>query len=184
MGDLSTRKIRCEDTWWEIRRAWERGETGASLALRYDVGLANLWRRRASEGWRRPRPGEDPPPEPVEGWVRHARRQREAFDLRLQDARDLAQCLVEAMRDERLMQAPLWHIPWLYHWRAERLGTEAAARDRDRARETGQPWAEAFWREDGSLRPLEDLDEEMARLHPEELRAELGLPQGVEMETP
>lgn len=182
MDYLPARKIRSEDTWWEIRRAWERGETGASLALRYDVGLANLWRRRASEGWRRPRPGEDPSPEPIEGWARHGRRQREAFDRRLEDARDLAQCLVEALRDERLMQAPLWHIPWLYHWRAEHLGAEAAARDRARAREAGQPWAETFWRPDGSLRALEDLDAEMARLHPEDLRTELGLPPGVAVE--
>ena len=49
-----------------------------------------------------------------------------------------------------------------------------------RARETDQPWAEAFWDADGRLRPLEVLDAEMARLHPEELREALGLPEGVE----
>lgn len=182
MANRSHGKIRSDDTWYEIRRAWERGETGASLALRYDVGLSNLWRRRAAEGWRRLSTGEDPTPEPVEGWARHARRQRERFEQRLQDARALAECLVEAMRDERLMAAPHWHIPWLYHWRAKHLGPEAAARDRARAHEVGQPWAEVFWREDGSLRPLETLDEEMARLHPEELREELGLPEGVAVE--
>jgi hypothetical protein len=181
MTNRSHGKIRSQQTWNEIRRAWERGETGASLALRYDVGLSNLWRRRAAEGWRRLRP-DDPTPEPIEGWARYAERQREAFGRRLQDARDLAECLVEAMRDERLSRAPHWHIPWLYHWRAEHLGPEAAARDRARAIEAGHPWAEAFWRADGSLKPLDVLDEAMARLHPEELRGELGLPEGAAVE--
>lgn len=180
MAYAPIRKIRSEDTWWEIRRAWERGETAASLALRYDVGLSNLWRRRAAEGWRRLK-GDDPPPEPLEGWARYARRQREAFDDRLRDARDLALCLMETAKDERLMQAPHWHIPWLYWWRAEHLGPAATARDRARARETGQPWAEVFWDDAGRLRPLEVLDAEMARLHPQELRDELGVPEGVEV---
>jgi hypothetical protein len=175
-------KIRSEETWHEIRRAWERGETGASVALRYEVGLSNLWRRRASEGWRRLRTGEEPPVEPVEGWARPARRQREAFDARLAATRELAECLMQAAQDERLMRAPTFHIPWLYHWRADHLGPEAAARDRARAREAGHAWAEVFWRDDGTLRPLETLDEEMARLEPEELREALGLPPGVEIE--
>lgn len=182
MGHLLTRKIRSEETWHEIRRAWERGETGASLALRYDVGLANLWRRRASEGWRRLRTGEEPPVEPVEGWARHARRRREIFDDRLEETRELAECLMKAAQDERLSFAPPFHIPWLYHWRADHLGAEAAARDRAWAREAGHPWAEVFWRDDGTLRPLGTLDEEMARLHPEELRQELGLPPDVEID--
>jgi hypothetical protein len=48
--DYAKQKLRSEETWAEVRRGWERGETGASLARRYDVGLANLWRRRAAEG--------------------------------------------------------------------------------------------------------------------------------------
>ena len=48
-----------------------------------------LWRRRAAEGWRRLR-GEDPAPEPLEGWARFAVTEREAFEARLRDARDLA----------------------------------------------------------------------------------------------
>ena len=108
-------KIRGPETWSEIRRAWERGETAASLALRYDVGLANLWRRRAAEGWRRLR-GEDPAPEPLEGWARFAVNEREAFE--------------------------------------------------------------------GRLKPLPWLDAEMARLHREDWREELGLPHGVEPHLP
>ena len=42
MPHYNTTKIRDEDTWAEVRRGWEQGETGASLARRYDVGLANL----------------------------------------------------------------------------------------------------------------------------------------------
>ena len=53
------RKLRSDETWAEVRRAWEAGETAALLARRYDVGLDNLWRRRASEGWERRR-GADP----------------------------------------------------------------------------------------------------------------------------
>ncbi|WP_395942642.1 hypothetical protein [Brevundimonas sp.] len=182
MTKTSTWKIRSEETWYDIRREWERGETGASLALRYQVGLSNLWRRRAAEGWRRLQAYEqDPEPEPVEGWVRYAARRKIEFEERLGDARDLAECLVEAMKDERLMRAPHWHIPWLYHWRAEHLGEEAAARDRARAVEAGYPWAESFWREDGSLMPLGWMDQEMARLHPKELREALGAPEGVEV---
>lgn len=169
-------KIRSEETWAEVRRAWEQGETAASLVRRYDVGLANLWRRRASEGWRRLRTGEDPTPEPVEGWERHGRRQLEAFERRREDARELADLLMAALADERLKAGPLWHIPWLYKTRAERLGPEAAARDRARAIEADLPWADAFWLEDGRLKPLWAMDEAMARLHPDELRAELGLP--------
>lgn len=172
-------KIRSEETWWEIRRAWERGETGASLALRYGVGLSNLWRRRASEGWRRLKVGEDPPPEPLEGWARHARRQAETFERRRDEARELADLLMAALEDERLRQAPFWHIPWLYTVRAERLGPEAEARDRARARDRGEPWAGTFWDAEGRLKPLWFLDEEMARLHPDERRAALGLPEGV-----
>ena len=51
--EYEDRKYRSDETWAEVRRAWEQGETGASLAKRYDVGLANLWRRRAAEGWER-----------------------------------------------------------------------------------------------------------------------------------
>jgi hypothetical protein len=89
---------------------------------------------------------------------------------------------LRARRDERLRRAPHWHLPGLDHWRAEHLGPEAAARDRARAIEAGHPWAEAFWRADGSLKPLDVLDEAMARLHPEELRGELGLPEGAAVE--
>ncbi|MEE2849397.1 MAG: hypothetical protein VX561_05995, partial [Pseudomonadota bacterium] len=84
-----------------------------------------------------------------------------------------------AMTDERLSRAPHWHIPWLYHWRATHLGPEASARDRARAIETGQPWAERFWDADGALKPLAWLDLEMARLHPEDWRAAIGLPDGL-----
>ena len=69
MHEKQPARYRSDEYWEEIRRAWEGGATGASLAKRYDVGLANLWRRRAEEAWER-KPQPDPVPEPVEGWAR------------------------------------------------------------------------------------------------------------------
>ncbi|GAW40417.1 hypothetical protein SH203_00815 [Brevundimonas sp. SH203] len=172
------RKIRPDAVWAEVRKAWEDGETARSVAARYDVGVHALWKRREAEGWKRPEPTLGPI-EPAEGWDRHIQARRDAFNAQLEDARALAECLAAAMTDERLMQAPHWHIPWLYHWRATHLGPEATARDRARAIETGQPWAERFWDADGTLKPLAWLDLEMARLHPEDWRAAIGLPDGL-----
>ncbi len=174
------RKIRSDAVWAEVRKAWEDGETARSVARRYDVGVHALWKRREAEGWARPEPKAGPV-EPAEGWGAYVQTRRDAFEARLADARALAECLVEAMKDERLMRAPHWHIPWLYRWRADHLGPEAAARDRERAVEMGYVWAEAFWDEDGALRPLHRLDAEMARLHPQEWRRAVGVPEGVEV---
>lgn len=173
------RKIRPDAVWAEVRKAWEDGETARSVAARYDVGVHALWKRREAEGWKRPDPAQAGPIEPAEGWDRHIQARRDAFSAQLEEARALAECLAAAMRDERLTSAPHWHIPWLYHWRATHLGPEATARDRARARETEQPWAERFWDEDGRLKPLAWLDLEMARLHPEEWREAIGLPDGL-----
>ncbi|MEH6664094.1 MAG: hypothetical protein V7678_04535 [Brevundimonas sp.] len=168
-------KIRSEDTWAEVRRGWERGETGAALAQRYDVGLANLWRRRASEGWRRLRP-EDPEPEPVEGWDKRARRALEAFRVRRDETRLLAEKLAEAMQGGPLHEVPLWHAGFVLAWRAERLGPEATAADRDYMRRL--PWADAFWDEEGRLRPLFRLDEITLEANREEWREDEGIPPG------
>ena len=177
------RKIRSEAVWAEARKAWEDGETARSVARRYDVGVPALWKRREAEGWKRPDPAMSMKPvEPAEGWARHVQGRREDFQQRLDAARDLAECLVDAMTDERLMRAPHWHIPWLYHWSAEHLGPQAAAQDRARAVEAGHPWAETFWRPDGTLRPLHVMDDDMARLHPEAFREALGLPEGAPLE--
>jgi hypothetical protein len=172
------RKIRPDAVWAEVRKAWEDGETARSVAKRYDVGVHALWKRREAEGWKRPEPMLGPI-EPAEGWDRHIQARRDAFYAQLEDARALAECLAAAMRDERLTAGPNWHIPWLYHWRATHLGPEAAARDRARALEADLPWAGRFWDAQGRLKPLPQLDLEMARLHPEAWRAAIGLPDGL-----
>jgi len=175
MTEGTGRKIRSEDTWDEVRRAWEGGETGASLARRYDVGLANLWRRRASEGWER-RQEPDPAPEPPEGWDRYAERELDRFEARLKAERTLAMDLVRVMQGGPIGEAPLWHATFLYDWRARHLGAEVAAADRERAR--AHPWADALWADDGRLKPLHQTDAIMLMLHRDVWREQVGLPKG------
>jgi hypothetical protein len=53
MEHFRLRKYRGEDTWRRVREAYVAGETGPSLARRYDVGLANLRKKASREGWTR-----------------------------------------------------------------------------------------------------------------------------------
>lgn len=168
-------KFRDDQTWAAVRRAWEGGETAAACARRFDVGLANLWRRRASECWDRERP-EDPTPEPVEGWDRYAARRQAEFERRLEEERATAEALLSAMSGGPTGDVPLWHLGFVLAWRARRLAPEIAAGDRERNAE--QPWATAIWGPDGAVRPLAVIDGAMMRLHRAEWRREAGLPQG------
>lgn len=149
-------KIRSDETWAEVRRAWEGGETGASVARRYDVGLANLWRRRASEGWERRQPW-DPEPEPVEGWDRYGDRKLEEWEAQLEATRALALDLIAALEGGP-MDCSVWHLGWVYRMRAERLGPETAAADREAAKD--KPWADLFWKPEGGLWRQGRLDDE------------------------
>ena len=177
MEEGQSRKLRSDDTWDEVRRAWEAGQTGASLARRYDVGLANLWRRRASDGWRR-RKAPDPRPEPLEGWDRYARGKLEAFDLQLAETRVLAQKLAEAMTGGGPMPGvPLWHVGYVLAWREERLGAAVAAEDR--AWMARHDWAADFWDAAGRLEPVEDLDRLTLIANRDAWREDAGLPAGV-----
>lgn len=174
-------RIRSEEYWAEIRRAWEGGATGASLAKRYDVGLANLWRRRASEGWERiPRP--DPVPEPVEGWERFAERKRDEFEFRLSETRAVAEKLAEAMAGGALEGVPLWHLGFVLKWREEHLTAETAARDRDWARRHG--WTEKMWDGDGRLESLKWLDGVTLEANRGAWREDAGLPEGAAEDWP
>ena len=168
-------RFRSEDTWDEVRRAWEQGETAASLARRYDVGLANLWRRRAAEGWER-RKERDPVPEPVEGWDRYAERKRDEWEFRLEETRQVAIKLAEAMAGGALKDVPLWHLGFVLSWRAERLPAETAARDRDWARRHG--WTGRFWDEAGRLQPQVWLDGVTLYANAAAWREDVGLPPG------
>jgi len=175
MYEGHTRKLRSEDTWRAVRRAWEAGETAASLAQRYDVGLANLWRRRASEAWKR-RLTADPDPEPPEGWDHYARRKQAEFEYQLEETRLLAAKLAEAMRGGPLEQVPVWHLGFVLEWRAETLPPDTAARDRAWALRHG--WTEAFWSESGWLHPLSYLDEVTLQANRDAWREDAGLPHG------
>ncbi len=170
------RKIRPEAVWAEARKAWEGGETARSVARRYDVGVPALWKRREAEGWRRPDPVYGPV-EPAEGWSNFAARAWDGFERRLGEERDLAKALAAGMVGKRREIVPLWHVPFVLHWRAENLGAEAAAEDR--ARNAHQDWAGAVWDADGTMRPLSLMTHAMARLNAATWREQHGLPDGV-----
>jgi hypothetical protein len=181
--DWRDQKIRSEESWAEIRRQWEAGETGASLARRYQVGLANLWRRRASENWQRPERAE-PKPEPVEGWDRWARARLEAFELQLAEARAVAMALMDGMRGEGPPTGvPLWHVGFVVEWRAEHLGAAVAARDRAWLT-AAHPWAASFWGDEGGLGLAGYLDAVTLMANRDAWREEVGLPDGAAEDVP
>ena len=175
MFEGPTRKLRSHETWRAVRRAWEDGETGASLARRFDVGLANLWRRRASEGWERGR-DEDPTPEPAQGWERYALGRMETFERGLEETRLLATALAKAMAGGSLKGVPLWHVGFVLTWRAEHLGAETAARDRNWMGR--HSWAGGVWDADGRLRNVGYLDAVTLTANRAAWREDMGLPEG------
>jgi hypothetical protein len=169
------RKIRPEAVWAEARKAWEGGETARSVAKRYDVGVPALWKRREAEGWKRPdlRFG---PVEPAEGWDAFAARAWDDFEARLRDERDLAGALVAAMVGKRPENVPLWHLPFVLHWRAGHLEAEVAADDRDRNGD--QDWAGVVWDAEGKMGTVAPMTLAMARLNRAAWREQHGLPEG------
>lgn len=171
-------KVRGDDVWRQVRRAWEGGETAQSCARRFDVGLDNLWRRRAKEDWSRDRP-EDPVPEPTIGWDRHAEGLLETFEARLAEVRELAVHLADTLAGREIEDVSVWHLGFLFHQRAERLGPETAAADREKVRARGDDWADDVWDAAGRLKPLAAIDRALIRRWREDWRAEQGLPEGV-----
>jgi transposase-like protein len=169
------KKYRDEDTWDMVRRAWESGETAQSCARRFDVGLDNLWRRRAKGNWRRDRSGGGPP-EPMEGWERFAARALDAFEVRRDETRRLAEKLAEAMQGGSLAGVPLWHVGFVLVWRAGRLGAETAAADR--AYMSRYDWAADFWDAEGRLKAVGWMDGATLRANRDVWREDAGLPAG------
>lgn len=55
MDHYRQRKYRGPETWARVRDAYVAGESGPSVARRFDVGLANLRKRAMREGWTRNR---------------------------------------------------------------------------------------------------------------------------------
>ncbi len=53
MEHYHLRKYRGPEVWRRARAAYEEGQTGPEVARRYDVGLANLRKKAAREGWSR-----------------------------------------------------------------------------------------------------------------------------------
>ena len=97
--------------------------------------------------------------------------------LEVGEAREVGTRLAEAMAGGPLDAAPLWHAGFLLAWRAEHLGAETAARDREWAARRG--WTADFWDEDGRLRSPEYLEMVTLKANREAWREEVGLPDGV-----
>lgn len=53
MEHYRLRKYRGPEVWARVRAAYEAGESGASVARRFDVGLSNLRKKARKEGWTR-----------------------------------------------------------------------------------------------------------------------------------
>lgn len=177
MSEGMARKVTPDAVWAEVRKASEGGETARVVAKRYDVGVPALWKRREAEGWKRPETRFGPV-EPAEGWEAWAEAQSQKFDRRIADERALAGDLAKAMQGGPMEEAPLWHLGFLYAFRARHLGPEVAAQDRARAMERHQPWVRAFWDADGQLQSEGALDLAIIQLYRDTWREEIGLPDG------
>lgn len=169
------RKIRPDAVWVEVRKAWEGGETARSAARRYDVGVHALWKRREAEGWRRPEAAFGPV-EPAEGWSAFAAEKYEEFEARLIEAQELATALAAGMVGKRPEEFSLWQLPFILHWRAEHLGPEVAAEDRERNRD--QDWAAAIWDAEGKMGSVRAMIRALVRLNRTAWREQHGLPDG------
>jgi hypothetical protein len=53
MDHFRLRKYRGPEVWARVRLAYEAGESGPSVAQRFDVGLANIRKKSRQEGWSR-----------------------------------------------------------------------------------------------------------------------------------
>ena len=93
-----------------------------------------------------------------------------------QTARSVARALSAAMVGKRPENVPLWHLPFVLHWRAEHLGVEVAAEDRERNRE--QDWAGAVWDVEGRMGSVQAMTLAIVRLNRAVWREPVGLPEG------
>ena len=93
MDHYRLRKYRGPETWARVREAYVAGESGPAVALRFDVGLANLRKRARAEGWSRkhiarkldlpPMRGERDGPPPAIAALNLSEDMREALAARL-----------------------------------------------------------------------------------------------------
>lgn len=219
MEHFRLRKYRGPEVWARVRQAYEAGESGPSVAQRFDVGLANLRKKCRREGWSRRHQAEradrdlpggrmaaarDPAEDGATGGpidrqaalaacldhaaAAMARGEGQAALAALKAARAFTEltgqlrdpeaeaaatahrwrlveevCRLEAIEKEALNMAERMldgtpcgsaaDIARMYHWRAEHLGPEIAARDHARAVAEGK--ARYYWDEAGVLLPLE-----------------------------
>jgi len=74
-----TSKRKGPRTWAAIRALYQAGWTARALAERFDVGVANIYRRSAAEGWRK----DDLPDEPGDWSIEMEPGDEEAVDVRV-----------------------------------------------------------------------------------------------------
>ena len=218
MDHFRLRKYRGPEVWARVRLAYEAGESGPSVAQRFDIGLANLRKKCRLEGWSRRHQAErsdrDLPGERIAGLAAAdtpgmegpvdrqaalaacldhaaaamARGEGQAALAALKAARAYTEltgqlrdpaaeasetaarwraietiCRSDAVRGEartlaETMLAETYdgfesHSAMVYHWRAEHLGPEVAARDYAKAMAVGR--AGYHWDENGVLKPLD-----------------------------
>ncbi len=67
MDHYRLKKYRGPETWARVQEAYLAGEAAASVALRFDVSVANLRKRASREGWTRNRAALDNDLKPIRG---------------------------------------------------------------------------------------------------------------------
>jgi hypothetical protein len=146
-----TRKYRGPETWARVRERYLAGEPAPALAIEFDVGLGNLRRRAAEEGWTRQHHARfsEPPnvrwaPKPGERLSRRemtVKRFKETWPELWGEMEDIAgECALDALGAHPEDAAPM--CDWAYRWRAETFGPDCAAADRERRAELEREQAE------------------------------------------
>lgn len=169
MDHFRLRKYRGPEVWARVRLAYEAGESGPSVAQRFDIGLANLRKKCRLEGWSRRHQAERSDRElPGERIAATVGRHRQA-DGPVDRQAALAACLDHAAAAMARGEGPAA----LAALKAARAYTELTGQLRDpaaEAEETEARWAaiEALCRLDAVETEARKLAEDMLAGTPQE----------------
>jgi len=137
---------------------------------------------RAAEGLARATgqdPAAPPPPEPPPGPPTPEQDAAQEADARafweeLNQRVELRAAVLARQILQDANHTPLIHSGFAFHWRAENLGPAAAAADREAGRNAN--WGRRYWREDGTLRPIEEIRANTFGQFRQKIRTQVGLP--------